>query len=171
MLLHVVPYLSPRDIGNMSKINKYFRNMFNSAHPWRNVQVCLASADFRKNKFSRLLETMKMRRIRNLKMVGRDFNFLCLKSILESLPCVERLSLPKTTNSIVNVLLDFASKDQLRLKKITFGKLVGNSFGEGGCPSYKGNLVELFKSLSSLEDVCVGPFDWQYEVTYLPLYN
>lgn len=145
VIYHVAQYLSSRELGNMAQLNRHFRRIFNSPLLWKDITIQLPDRVIG----SSALEVLKVRCIRDLDASKLIFNPANM-AILE-LPHLERLTLCRTTTSTLKALCNAALRGKLNLKKLAFGR-VDFTIRTG----IKRTFEELFKSLSTLEEVSLG---------------
>ena len=122
MIRHIAQYLSPRDLGSMSKVNQYFRQVFNSPQLWNGIKI-----SWDRNSEMKIdplvLETIKSRGITQL-VIWTNYNIVERKIdlMLQCLPYLEGLSFYSTSLPIYKSLQKFASSCHLdKLRKLSFG--------------------------------------------------
>ena len=161
VIFHIAQYLSPTDLGNMSKVNQHFRQMFNSPKFWNGIKILMPGISMESNHDRKLkidpqvLNTIKLRGITELELrsvchvVGSEIDV-----ILHSLPQLEGLSFHTTTIPICKALEKFVSNgDLINLKKLAFGYVDKHCWELSIVQHFFTNLL---KQLPRLEEVSVG---------------
>lgn len=140
---HVAKYLEPRDRQNMTKVDRYLREVFNSPQLWKDVRVCFADRKIDKQ----VLEIFRVRGITDVYIC--NINFELQTTALQ--PHVERLLLRVTRVSTLKALTKAASSGHLKLKSLVFG-VIDYKIGRQS----KVTFLNLFKCLPMLEEVSFG---------------
>ena len=161
MVWHIAQFLTPSDLGNMTRVNRHFRQVFSSPHLWKGIKICLPRVEAKcpKKKIDlQVLETIKLRRITELKIcrIRHDFDN-DMKVILQSLPQLERLSIDIVTLRMLRALEWAASSGHLNLKKLGLGNV---RMGFRSCnlqmlkPCH--DYTSLLRQLPRLEEIHLG---------------
>ena len=122
MICHIAQYLGPRDLGNMSKVSQYFRQVFNSPQLWNGIKI-LWDRNSKMKIDPLVLETIKSRGITEL-LIWTNYDIVERKIdlMLQCIPYLEGLSFYSTSLPIYKSLLKFASSCHLdKLRKLSFG--------------------------------------------------
>ena len=75
VISHVAQFLSPGDLGNMRRVNRYFRQLFSSPHVWQGIRISMPRFSTKHGQLRidlSILETIKLRGIKELEL--RDFD-------------------------------------------------------------------------------------------------
>ena len=155
---HVAQYLNRRDLANMTQVDRYLREVFNSPQLWKDVKIHIPD----KKIDPQVLEILRVRGIRNLDI--RNIN--CDHEITTLPPHrhLERLSLRVTNTSTLEALSKAASNGYLNnLKSLAFGHI---DYGIGN--QSKVTFLGLFKCLPMTKQVS---FEGSNDLVPSPAHN
>ncbi|XP_068751324.1 uncharacterized protein [Montipora capricornis] len=124
IISHITQFLAPKDLGNMLRVNRYFRRLFSAPYFWREITVivCLSKTEGKSKKIEPwILQGIKSRGITELVIQNSkcDKENDVIEVILRSLGSqLERISFAFTGLSIFPILRKAAVAGNWKLKKI-----------------------------------------------------
>jgi len=71
VISHVAQFLSPSDLGNMRRVNRYFRQLFSPPHLWQGIRISMPRFSTKHGQLRidlSILETIKLRGIKELEL-------------------------------------------------------------------------------------------------------
>ena len=129
IILHITQFLAPKDLGNMLRVDRYFRQLFSAPHFWRGITVivCLSKTERKSKQIDPwVLQAIKSRGITELVIqnskCGKENDVI--EVILQSLGSqLEGISFAFTGPSIFPILRKAAVAGNWKLKRIDFGDI------------------------------------------------
>ena len=158
MICHSAQYLCPRDLGNLSKVNQQFHELFNSPQFWKGIKI---SWD-RNSKIQIDPQVLKVIKSRGITEFELRTNYHIVESnidlILQCLPHLEGLSFCSITSRICKSLQKFALSGHLdKLRKLSCGYFLKSYWKISHTEHF---FTTLFEHLPSLEKVRFGGDDF-----------
>ena len=160
VMSHIAQFLSPSDLGNMRRVNQYFRQLFSSPYFWQGIKISMPRISAKHGQLKidlKVLETIKLRGIKELDLCRLYHNFdNDIRVILALLPQLEGLSIAATTAPKFRALCQAVSSGHLNVKKLALLNGPLRVEMQQRYTVQQSMFTDLFMQLPRLEEVHIG---------------